>query len=231
MAAIASDWSWKSGNWDPPGYLQVNCVLVIDAGRSSTKRGWVEPCRPRPTRSGQGSFRQPGYRLHRMAFDQPAGSYDVLILGGGPAATHCAGFLADAGRHVAIVEDELLGGECDYYACIPSKTLLRPGEALAAALDAPGASERVTDGPIAPGGLFVWRDFMVNGYDDGHEVALGRVQGGRDHPGPRSPRRSGRRRRGGTPARRARHHRGNRILSEPAARAGTRRPGRTLEQP
>ncbi len=112
-----------------------------------------------------------------MAFDQPAGSYDVLILGGGPAATHCAGFLADAGRHVAIVEDELLGGECDYYACIPSKTLLRPGEALAAALDAPGASERVTDGPIAPGGLFAWRDFMVNGYDDGHEVAWAESKG------------------------------------------------------
>ena len=112
-----------------------------------------------------------------MALDQQAGSYDVLILGGGPAATHCSGFLADAGRHVAIVEGELLGGECDYYACMPSKTLLRPGEALAAARDAPGASERVADGPIAPAGAFGWRDFMVNNYDDGHEVAWAESKG------------------------------------------------------
>ena len=57
-----------------------------------------------------------------------------------PRGGHCAGQLADGGLRVAIVERELLGGECDYWACIPSKTLLRPGEALHGAREAPGAA-------------------------------------------------------------------------------------------
>jgi pyruvate/2-oxoglutarate dehydrogenase complex dihydrolipoamide dehydrogenase (E3) component len=91
--------------------------------------------------------------------------FDVVVIGGGPAGENIAGRCVDCGASIAVVEAELLGGECSYWACMPSKALLRPGEALAEIRRVPGAAEAVT-GPLDVDAVLARRDEVASGWDD-----------------------------------------------------------------
>src|SRR6266508_4472405 len=98
-----------------------------------------------------------------------ADEFDVIVIGAGPPGENAAGRSVDRGLTAAIVEERLAGGECSYYGCIPSKTLIRPGDVLAAARRVPGAAEAVT-GTIDVDAALAQRDYMTNHWDDAGDL-------------------------------------------------------------
>src|SRR6185437_9779305 len=100
-------------------------------------------------------------RIFDMAADQQEQMFDAVVLGAGPVGQNAADRARAAGLSVAVVERELVGGECSYWACVPSKALLRPVLAISDARRVDGAREAV-NAPINPAGVFGRRDRYVS---------------------------------------------------------------------
>jgi dihydrolipoamide dehydrogenase len=89
---------------------------------------------------------------------------DAVVIGAGPAGEVCAGRLAENGLEVALVERELVGGECSYYACMPSKALLRPGDLVDEVRRVPGV--RLETPPLDVPSVLARRDEVIHDRDD-----------------------------------------------------------------
>jgi pyruvate/2-oxoglutarate dehydrogenase complex dihydrolipoamide dehydrogenase (E3) component len=95
--------------------------------------------------------------------------YDVIVIGAGPGGEVLAGRCGDSGLATAVVERELVGGECAFWGCMPSKGLLRPGDVIAAARRVPGAREAAS-GEIDTGAALSRRDWITNNWDDKYQA-------------------------------------------------------------
>src|SRR5712671_6145109 len=102
-----------------------------------------------------------------------AGRYDAIVMGAGPAGEVAASRLAAQGLSVALIERELVGGECAYWACVPSKTLLRPPEVRAEAARVAGVDRPSQHWPA----VAAYRDFMIRNLDDTSQIDEYREQG------------------------------------------------------
>jgi dihydrolipoamide dehydrogenase len=106
---------------------------------------------------------------HPDADGRTTATYDVVVLGAGAVGENAADRAGRRGLSVAVVEHELVGGECSYWACMPSKALLRPGAVLAAARAVPGAAELVS-GTLDPAAVLARRDEFTSHWDDHGQV-------------------------------------------------------------
>src|SRR5262249_37103684 len=97
------------------------------------------------------------------------GEYDVIVIGAGPTGKNVAGRAVKGGLSTVVVEAELVGGECSYWACMPSKALLRPLQGLAAAKAVAGAREAAT-GALDVSAVLARRDSFASHWNDAGQV-------------------------------------------------------------
>jgi len=97
--------------------------------------------------------------------------WDVIVIGGGPPGENVAAYASDgSGLSAVIVEQELVGGECSYWACMPSKALLRPVEVLDTARNLPGAQQALDGRTVDVAAVLARRDAFTSHHDDSSQV-------------------------------------------------------------